>query len=107
MSVPTSRQAFAFLSPLKRRVSVFIVPSRQRNSMVARFLLGCLAASRTRTTVYDTSSFYGTNILALTESLPKDFLQQSTLITPQDTQMVDDSIADIFSMKSQAILIDD
>ena len=107
MSVPTSRQAFAFLAPLKRRASVFIVPDRRGNSRVARFLLGCLAASRTHTVIFDTSSFYGANIRTLTESLPKDFLQQSTLITPKEGHVFEDSVTEIFSTKSQAVLIDD
>ncbi|MDA4113874.1 MAG: hypothetical protein OK474_07495 [Thaumarchaeota archaeon] len=107
MSVPTPRQAFAFLAPLRGRTSVFITPSRRRNSMVAHFLLGCLAASRMRTVIFDTSSFYATNIGALAESLPKDFLQRSTLITPQDDRRLEDSVTDVLEMKAEAILIDD
>jgi hypothetical protein len=107
MSVPTVGQAFAFLAPLRGRTSVFITPSRRRNSTVAHFLLGCLAASRMRAVIFDTSSFYATNIRALTESLPKDFLQRSVLITPQDDQRFEDSMADVLNMKTEAILIDD
>jgi hypothetical protein len=107
MSVPTPRQAFAFLAPLRGKSSIFITPSRRRNFRVARFLLGCLAASRMRTVVFDTSSFYATNIRALTESLPKDFLQRSTLITPQDDRRFEDSVTDLLSTKTEAILIDD
>jgi len=107
MSVPTSRQAFAFLAPLRGRTSVFITPSRRRNSKVARFLLGSLAASRERTVLFDTSSFYGVNMQALTESLPRDFLQQSILIEPPDGQPLEDSLADLLTMKPRAIVIDD
>jgi hypothetical protein len=107
MSVPTPRQAFAFLAPLRGRVSVFITPSRRRNSGVARFLLGCLAASRTHVVIFDTSSFYGANMGILTEALPRGFLQQSTLITPQDDQRLGDSIAEVLAVKTGAILIDD
>jgi hypothetical protein len=107
MSVPTSRQAFAFLSPLRGGTSVFITTSRRRNSKIAHFLLGCLAATRARTIIFDTSSFYGTNIRALTESLPKDFLQRSVLITPQDGQKLEDSIGEALTTKAEAIVIDD
>ena len=107
MSVPTSRQAFAFLAPLRRKTSVFIAQNRRGNLEVARFLLGCLAASRKRTVIFDTSSFYGANIRDLAESLPKDFLQRSVLVTPQDDQNLEDSITDVLSMKTDAILIDD
>src|ERR1039458_4598840 len=107
MSVPTHKQAFAFLRPLMGRASVFIVPSRSRNSSVASFLLGCLAESRTSTVIFDTSSFYGANISALTQSLPKDFLQQSTLITPPDDLPLEDSMTAALTIKTGAILIDD
>jgi hypothetical protein len=75
--------------------------------MVAHFLLGCLAASRMRTVIFDTSSFYATNIGGLAGSLPKDFLQRSTLITPQDDRRLEDSLTDVLGMKAEAILIDD
>ena len=107
MSVPTSRQAFAFLAPLRGRTSVFITPNRRVNSRVARFLLGCLASCRTRTVIFDTSSFYGSNIRALTESLPKSFLQQSILATPRDSQRFEDSMTEFLALKTEAILIDD
>jgi hypothetical protein len=107
MSVPTPRQAFAFLAPLRRRTSVFIIPGRRRNSMVGRFLLGCLAASRMPASIFDTSSFYGANIGTLTDSLPRDFLQQSTLTMPGEDNPVEDSLADVLSVRSRAIIIDD
>ncbi len=107
MSVPTSRQAFAFLAPLRGKTSVFITPSRRGNSRAARFLLGCLAASRARTVIFDTSSFYGTNIHTLTRSLPRDFLQQSTLIEPQDGPRFEDALAELLSIRPRAIVIDD
>ena len=107
MSVPTSRQAFVFLAPLRGRSSVFITPGRGRNASVVRFLMGCLAASRKRTAIFDTSSFFGTNIRTLTESLPREFLMQSTLVTPQGGQRVEDSMAELLAMKADAILIDD
>jgi hypothetical protein len=107
MSVPTHKQAFAFLRPLRGRASVFTVPSRSRNSSVAGFLLGCLAESRTSTMIFDTSSFYGANITTLTQSLPKDFLQQSTLITPPDDLPLEDSMTGALTIKTGAILIDD
>ncbi len=107
MSVPTHKQAFAVLRPLRGRASVFTVPSRGRNSAVARFLLGCLAESRTSTMIFDTSSFYGANIIDLTQSLPKDFLQQSTLITPPDDLPLEDSMTGVLTVKTGAILIDD
>jgi hypothetical protein len=108
MSVPTSGQAFAFLAPLRRRSSVFIAPTRKRNLEVTRFILGCLAASRTpRTVLFDTSCFYGQNIRELTRSLPREFLQRSVLIIPQDHEGLKDSMTGILETKADAILIDD
>jgi hypothetical protein len=108
MSVPTSGQAFAFLTPLRRRASVFISPTRTRNLEVVRFVLGCLAVSRTpRTLMFDTSSLYGQNAQELAGSLPKDFLQRSVLILPGEHRRIEDSMADILETKADAILIDD
>jgi len=106
MSVPTPRQAFAFLAPLRGRTSVFITPSRRRSINLGRFLLGCLAASRKHVVIFDTSSLYGTNIHRITEGLPKEFLQQSSLITPP-SQHIEEALANLFTMKTRAILIDD
>lgn len=108
MSVPTSRQAFAFLAPLKRKASVFVAPTRRRNLEVTRFVLGCLVASRNaRTIMFDTSSFYGQNARELTESLPRDFLQKCVLIVPQDHKRLENSMTHILESKADAILIDD
>lgn len=108
MSVPTSRQAFAFLAPLKKKASVFITPTRRRNLEVTRFVLGCLAASRNpRTIMLDTSSFYGQNAQELTKSLPRDFLQRSVLIIPLGRKGPEDSMTDILEQKANTILIDD
>ncbi|MGA2663338.1 MAG: hypothetical protein ABSF83_00135 [Nitrososphaerales archaeon] len=108
MSVPTSGQAFAFLAPLRGKVSVFVVPGRRRNAGVARFLLGCLAASKTRTLILDTSSFYGSNVRALTRSLPVDFLRRSTLVTPRDGEGLEGSMARTLTAGGAgAVLVDD
>ena len=74
--------------------------------MASRFLLGCLAATRTRTVILDTSSFYGANMGTLARSLSKDFLRESILITPRDDER-GDSITEALAMKTRAILIDD
>ena len=108
MSVPTSSQAFAFLAPLRGKVSVFVVPDRRRNAMVAHFVLGCLAASKTRTLILDTSSFYGSNVRALTRSLPVDFLRRSTLVTPRGGERLEGSMARTLAAgEAEAVLVDE
>ncbi len=108
MSVPTLKQAYAFLSPLRGRSSAFLLASRRGNVAVAAFALGCLAGLKMRTVVLDTSCFYGTNIELLTEGLPKEFLERSTILTVAEDVRPEGVLTDLIAKKeAKAILIDD
>ena len=108
MSVPTQRQAYAFLSPLRGRSSAFLVAGREENAMVTRFALGCLAGLKTKTVMLDTSCFYGTNIQVLTEGLPREFLERTIVLTVGDDTGPEVALTELIAKKeAKAILIDD
>ena len=107
MSIPTRRQSFAFLEPLKGRSVIFLITSRKAHLVLSRFILSCLAVRRTRTVVFDTSCFYGVNIRRIGSALAKEFLQQSTLLNLSEEQSFEDSLTDMISTDSGAVLIDD
>ena len=104
MSLPTRRQAYAFLEPLRSRSAIFPVTSRKTHVTLSRFILGCLAASRIRVTVLDTSCLYGVNIRKLADGLPKEFLQQSTLVHLSDDLKDEDSLTEMVTADTPAIL---
>jgi hypothetical protein len=107
MSLPTSRQGYAFLRPLRGKSSTFIIKNRAANAAASRFILGCLAATKNRTTIIDTSCFHGVNIRELTEGLPKEFLQQSVLEDLPDGSRDRDSLSSVLTADAPAIWIDD
>jgi hypothetical protein len=107
MSLPTDRQAYAFLEPLRGRSAIFLIKSRESNVAISRFILGCLAVSRMRATVFDSSCFYSVNIRRLTSGLPKEFLQQSTLLVPTDDSGYEDSLTEMAASDASAVLVDD
>ncbi len=115
MSVPTTtRQAYAFLAPLMGKSTIFVTPNREGNASLARFVLGCLAVSGRRTIIYDTSSFYGTNIRALAEGLPDEYLERTRLLTVSESGRLEESLTELViatttTTKTEAttILIDD
>lgn len=107
MSLPTHRQAYAFLRPLTGRTCTFVVKNRVSNLAVSRFILGSLAESQIPVVVLDTSRFQGVNIASLTEGLPKDFLQRSVLMTVPDYSTEAEALSQIVGAESRALIIDD
>lgn len=107
MSLPTRRQAYAFLEPFRDKSTIFLVTSRKAHTTLSYFVLGCLAASRMRVAVLDTSCLYGVNIGRLASTLPKEFLQQSTLLHMSDGLEEEGLLAEMVAAEVPAILIDD
>lgn len=107
MSLPTRRQGYTFLEPLRGKSTVFLIADRQENAVMLRFLLGCLAALKYNTALFDTSCFYGVNIKWITQGLPKEFLQQTTLIQLSEKLSPEVSLSDITTIESHVIMIDD
>ncbi len=61
MSIPTQRQAQAFLHPLRSKSTIFILDSRETNLLFSRFLLDCLASTDSQVRVADIDAFYSSN----------------------------------------------
>ncbi len=107
MSLPTFRQAYAFLGPLKGKSSTFLVRGRTANAVVSRFILGCLSAAKLNIAVLDTSTFLGTNMPELTDGLPKEFLQKGVIEYLADESDEELSLAGIIATEASVIWIDD
>jgi len=107
MSLPTRRQAFAFLRPLKGKSTTFIVANRNANLSASRFILTCLATLRIDAGLFDTSCCYGVNIRKLTDGLPSDFKQRSTISYITEGLTYEESLTRMLLLESPAILIDD
>lgn len=107
MSVPSPRQAYAFLAPLKNKSSTFLVQGRPGNLLLARFALGCLATLRTRTLIFDTSCLYRANTEILTSGLPDEFMRNTSVITVSTNYSPETSLAGLVMKEAKAIIIDD
>ena len=56
----------------------------------------------------DTSCFYETNIETLTEGLPKEFLERSTILTIKEDARPEEVLSELIAQKeAKAVLIDD
>lgn len=83
MSLPTTRQAYAFLAPLKSKSSIFIVGSTEVNLSFARFIFGCLEVMKTKAHIFDIDAFYGSNAMEVTKASSPDFLEDVSLSIPK------------------------
>src|SRR5437667_7944156 len=61
MSLPTQREAEAFLAPLQGKSTVFLLDNRATDLLFSRFLLSCLVRTRNEALVADINAFYGSN----------------------------------------------
>lgn len=107
MSLPTRRQAYALLQPLKGKSTTLIVGNRATNLAVARVVLESVAALGTPITLLDTSCFYGTNAKRLTDGLPRPLVQGTTLFYLSDEITDEKSLTKVLAAGTPALLIDD
>ena len=61
MSLPTQREAEAFLTPLRAKSTVFLLDNRATDLLFSRFLLSCLVRTRNEVLVADINAFYSSN----------------------------------------------
>ena len=61
MSLPTQRDAEAFLTPLRAKSTVFLLDNRATDLLFSRFLLSCLVRARNEVQVADINAFYSSN----------------------------------------------
>jgi hypothetical protein len=109
MSVPTARQAYAFLTPLRSKLTVFLVESRAVNLMMGRFLLACFDVTKAKPLILDTDALYSSQVLPLAGDRSSDFLRRGAISVPEPTSRVDIWAARsaIQAEGSDVILIDD
>lgn len=89
MSLPTIRQAYAFLSPLRSKSSIFGVESNEVNLSFARFIFGCLQVTKTSAHIFDIDAFYGSNAIEVTRMSSPDFLEDIALSVPESTSDIE------------------
>ena len=107
MSLPTSRQAYAFLRPLRGKSSTFIIRNRAANAAASRFILGCLASTKNHATILDTSCFHGANIRELTEACRRNSCSGAFCEYLPDGSHDGDSLSTVLTADTPAIWIDD
>ncbi|MDA4128460.1 MAG: hypothetical protein OK422_03225 [Thaumarchaeota archaeon] len=108
MSLPTARQAFAFLRPLKTKSTVLVVGSRAVNIELARFLLGCLEVMKLRPLVLDSDALYSSEATQIGSDASDQFASRATLSVPLPEQRIDYWLTRslVHGATSDAILID-
>ncbi len=107
MRVPTLKQAYTFLTPLRGRSSIFSIADREENAVVATFTLGCLAGMRMRTLIVDTSGFYETNVEVLAKGLQKEFMERTRVLSIPDGAQPGCVFTSLIGKETKAIVIDD
>src|SRR5256712_12747629 len=80
MSLPTQREAEAFLTPLRSKSTVFLFDNRTTDRLFSRFLLSCLVRTRNEALVADINAFYSSNAQRIAPE--SDALQSISLSLP-------------------------
>jgi len=108
MSIPTERQAYAFLGPLRGNSSAFLVAGKKGNMIFTTFVLACVARLRMTALMLDTSCFYTSHIERLTSKLPRAFLERSRILTISEGKTPQDVISALLTREeAKVVLIDD
>ena len=106
MSLPTQREAEAFLTPLRSRSTVFLLDSRATDLLFSRYLLGCLVRTRNGALVADINAFYSSNAQRIAPG--SDALQNISLSLPPPGFAVEPWIVDfLISAASAVVILDD
>ena len=106
MSVPSYRQAKAFLSPLQNKVTVFLVDGRASHLLLARFLLNCLCTTDNRSVVLDTDAMFASNSKGLASRLNEHCLENITLWIPS-LDPTKASLVNLIFSKYDVLIVDD
>ncbi len=105
MSLPTSRQAYAFLAPLKSKSSIFVVGSTEANLSLARFVFGCLEVMNASAHIFDIDAFYGSNAIEVTKTSSPGFLENISLSIPKSTASIEYWLVDQLAQCSEGDVI--
>src|SRR5262245_52139814 len=106
MSLPSPSQARFFLSPLEKKVTVFVVDGRASHLRLARFLLGIICAANRTALVLDTDASYASNSGTLAGQLSDICLDRITLRIPAEGPTKASLITAAFS-EYDVLIVDD
>jgi len=82
LSVPTTEEAAAFLSPLKGRVALASFHDKDTKMRTINFLMACASKLRIETRILDTDAFCSTLISQLSDGTSGDFLDHTRIVLP-------------------------
>src|SRR2546428_9313829 len=107
MSLPTQREAEAFLTPLRSRSTVFLLNDRETDLLCSRFRLGCFVRTRNEALAADFNTSYSSN--AQTIAPGSDGLQNLSLSLPPPGFAVEPWIVDflIGAADPAVVILDD
>ena len=107
MSLPTQREAEAFLTPLRSRSTVFLLDNRATDLLFSRFLLSCLVRTRNEALVADINAFYSSNAQRIAPG--SDALQNINLSLPPPGFAIEPWIVDflIGGADAAVVILDD
>ena len=107
MSLPTQREAEAFLTPLRSRSTVFLLDNRATDLLFSRFLLSCLVRTRNEALVADINAFYSSNAQRIAPGF--DALQNINLSLPPPGFAIEPWIVDflIGGADAAVVILDD
>ena len=107
MSLPTQREAEAFLTPLRAKSTVFLLDNRTTDLLFSRFLLSCLVRTRNEALVADINAFYSSNAQRIAPE--SDALQSISLSLPPPGFAVEPWLIDflIGAADAAVVVLDD
>jgi hypothetical protein len=104
MSVPTQKQAAAFLTPLRGRLAMVLLHDLQTRVALSRFVLACADLQSIETTVLDVDAFYSTNMVMLAEHART--LRGGVTLLP-GSEFDPGSLLPLLSSKGGMLVVDD
>ncbi len=106
MSLPSYHQANVFLSPLHRKVTVFLVDGRTSHTLFAQFLLNYICVLNKKLLILDTDAFYASNSNLLVTRLSEECLGRVALTIPAGDTIQTTLTSSVFS-SYEFLIIDD
>ncbi len=107
MRLPSLQQANAFVAPLKRKTTTFVVEEREANFHLAQFFISLASLLKWRVLVLDTDAFYAANIIALSEKRLADQKRGVLIRIPKNDLRLEEWFVDSLMTEYELLIVDD